>query len=506
MMHISMNSEALASDVDRIVSCGEQSADSPVLKSPKVDPDSVFHECRWIGLIKLMVDVAALELALLVGFRVREFLLPWWPIPFGINQYWDLAAGVLLVPCGFWLQRLYPGYGLTGVERLRRRVRATSALFLVLIVWQFLVHGTWSRGVYLMTFGFALTFPPLLQCIVRNILIRMNLWGTPVLILGAATTGRMLVSTLNRDRALGLRPVALLDDDPKKWGAEIDGVPVIGGTKLAYRYEGKLRYAMIAMPGAGRKLIASLAKNLPFPHIMLIPDLFGLQSLWIDARDISGVLSLEMKKNLLLRRYWVAKRLLDYILGVPLFLLSLPVIAISAALIKLVSRGPAFYAQEREGLAGKRIKVWKLRTMYPDAELLLRRHLAENPEAKAEWERFFKLKNDPRILPVVGTLLRRTSLDELPQLWNVLCGEMSLVGPRPFPHYHLEKFDDEFRFMRRNVLPGVTGYWQVSARSDGDLRIQESLDTYYIRNWSIWLDLSLLGRTIQVVLNGKGAY
>ena len=115
-------------------------------------------------------------------------------------------------------------------------------------------------------------------------------------------------------------------------------------------------------------------------------------------------------------------------------------------------------------------------------------------------------KDDPRILKGVGNFLRKSSLDELPQLWNVLRGEMSLGGPRPFPHYHLEQFEGDFRRMRRRVLPGMTGLWQVSARSDGDLAVQAKLDTYYILNWSIWLDLSLLCHTFQAVVSRKGAY
>jgi lipopolysaccharide/colanic/teichoic acid biosynthesis glycosyltransferase len=174
--------------------------------------------------------------------------------------------------------------------------------------------------------------------------------------------------------------------------------------------------------------------------------------------------------------------------------------------IRLVSPGNPVYGQEREGLDGRRIRIWKLRTMYIDADKRLEKLLERDPEARKEWQRYFKLKNDPRILPFLGTLLRKFSLDELPQLWNVIAGEMSLVGPRPFPDYHLQAFDEKFRTLRHRVLPGVTGLWQVSARSEGDIEVQQRLDTYYIRNWSVWLDLYLMARTFSVVVRGRGAY
>jgi lipopolysaccharide/colanic/teichoic acid biosynthesis glycosyltransferase len=182
-----------------------------------------------------------------------------------------------------------------------------------------------------------------------------------------------------------------------------------------------------------------------------------------------------------------------------------PLLAIAALWIKAVSPGPAVYMQEREGKQGHSIRVFKLRTMYPNAEEMLDRYLTQNLEASREWARFCKLKNDPRILPGIGSFLRKTSLDELPQLWNVLRGDMSLVGPRPFPRYHNQRFHPDFQALRLEVTPGLTGLWQVSARSNGDLDAQTSLDSYYIRNWSLWLDAYILVCTVRTVLAREGA-
>ena len=472
-----------------------------------IEEGPFFRERHWVMWAKMGVDVLALQLALYLGYLSRHVFDHLWPMQITIEQHHDLILGWLLVPVGYWLMRLYPGYGLSSVERLRRRVQATFVFLLLFIFWDYIFNESMrSRGVLLSAFVFALIVPPIMQSLFREVLIRLNWWGTPVVVLGAARTGEQVVSALMNDLSIGLRPIVVFDDDQHKGGGNLFGVPIVHGLRSANEFAGKARYAIVAIPGTERELQLELCNTLRFHNTIVIPNLIGIQSLCVDARDLGGVIGLHIQKNLLLRRNRVLKRVMDYLLGVPLFILSLPIFALFAVWIRYASPGPAFYCQVREGRDGKKIKVWKLRTMYQDADRLLHEHLASNLCAKREWNQFFKLKDDPRIVKGIGAILRKTSLDELPQLWNVLRGELSLVGPRPFPHYHLEQFNPAFRELRRSVIPGITGFWQVSARSDGDLVVQEHLDTYYIRNWSIWLDLSLLGRTLLIVLTGKGAY
>ena len=469
--------------------------------------DIFFREKRWVRWAKLCVDIVALQVSLHLGWHLRSFLTRWLPLDLSQQDYGVLATGLLLLPLGYWLARLYPGYGLTDVERLRRRLLTTIVFFMAFITLNFLLNESGrSRGILLITLVIALILPAIIQSLFRHMLLRRNLWGMPVIVLGAGVTGEHIVSALVKNPILGYRPIAIFDDDRGKWGSSIAGVPVVGSLSKAAAYSGKADCALIAIPKAGRERVVDLVRNLPFFNVIIVPDLIGLQSLWVETRDLGGTIGLEIQKNLLLRRYRYLKSCMDYIIGIPLFLICVPIFTLLALWIMLVSPGNPFYCQEREGQGGRKFKVWKMRTMFPHAEKLLHEYLEKNAEARQEWGQYFKLKADPRILPAVGTLLRKTSLDELPQLWNVLRGEMSLVGPRPFPHYHLKQFDESFLELRRSVMPGMTGMWQVNARSDGNLVVQETLDSYYIRNWSIWLDLSLLARTAQVVLSGKGAY
>jgi Undecaprenyl-phosphate galactose phosphotransferase WbaP len=402
---------------------------------------------------------------------------------------------------------LYPGYLLGPVERLRRRVLATLGVFGALIAWDSLVaRGVLSRGVLLATFAFALVLPPLAELAVRTWLVRRERWGVPVVMLGAGSTGRALAQTFLTDPQLGFRPVAFLDNRPATWNSSVNDVPVAGPLALAPDFEGRAVAAILCLGDLPKQDAAQLLHELNFARVIVVPDLPGVASLWITARQMGSHLGFEVKKNLLLRRNLALKSVMDRAVALPLFVLSVPLLVIAAAWIKIVSRGPALYRQTREGQNGERISVWKLRTMHMDGDRILEQWLETHAEDRDHWNRHFKLKHDPRVLPIVGPLLRRTSLDELPQLWSILTGEMSLVGPRPLPDYHLNHFGPEFRELRTRVLPGLTGLWQVSTRSEGDAQVLEAMDTYYIRNWSPWLDLYILARTVTAVLLARGAY
>jgi Undecaprenyl-phosphate galactose phosphotransferase WbaP len=461
----------------------------------------------WATASLVLVDILALEFSLFLGCMVRLFLHSIFPIALNRPQYQGLALGILALPLAYAWVGLYPGYGLSAVQRIRGRFYATATVFVVLLIWNYtLYEGQWSRGVLILAMFFALVLAPALESPIRRALVRSGICGVPVVILGAGRTGALVAKILQKERDLGFVLVGMLDDDSEKWGTTVHGVRVIGPLSAAEAFAGRAKVALLAIPRMERERLSWLVENLSFANVIVVPDLFGIQSLWITTRDIGGVLGLEVKKNLLVPSNRMLKRLLDYTFSIPAFLVSLPLLAIFAIWIKATSTGSPFFIQEREGKDGRRIRIYKLRTMYSDAEEILSNYLDQNPAEKSNWYRFYKLKKDPRILKGIGWFLRRYSLDELPQLWNVIRGDMSLVGPRPFPAYHLAGFPDSFRGLRASVPPGITGLWQVSARSDGDLEVQQNEDTYYIRNWSLWLDIYILVRTLLTVLIPNGAY
>lgn len=424
----------------------------------------------------------------------------------------QLAPLTLGFLAGYYLTGLYPAAGVGPVDELRRLTVVTTILYGTGVAALFLAGeaSRYSRGTFLLAFLATLLLVPVARAIVRHLCAHRRWFGVPAVLLGAGKTAEDVLSALDGKPGLAIKVVACFDDDPAKVGTRVRDVPVLGPLSLAAGFgrDARVRTAIVAMPGLRPDVLATIVRRNAsiFSNLVVVPDLFGLASTGAEARDLAGIVGLNVRQNLLLRRNRWTKRALDLALMVPAALVALPVVALGALGVFLVDRGNPFYAQQREGRGRRTIRVWKLRTMYRDGDEILHRHLSGEPAAKAEWERHFKLAYDPRVLPLVGDLLRRSSIDELPQLWNILRGEMSFVGPRPFPYYHIEQFDEEFRDLRAEVTPGLTGWWQVESRSTADLSAQQRLDGHYIRNWSLWMDVYLLARTPWAVSFGKGAY
>ena len=454
----------------------------------------------------IAADLGALALCAALSWWLKSLADP------DLPQAMYLQALPLLLGGGaavYALLGLYPGIGWGPAEELKRLSQGTTIVIVGAVALTFLGQsGTaWSRQVFATTWLLALVAVPLARAGVRRGLCRAAWWGMPVVVLGAGATGAQVVGLLRARPWLGLRPVAVLDDDPTKQACDVGGLRV-SGTLAAIRalHEDGVRHGILAMPGLPADQLSRMLDQLGdhLRHVFIAPALPGSPDVIAETREFANTLVLEVRQNLLRPEARIIKRTLDLVAVGGGLLVFCWVFAGLALAVKLTSAGPVFYGQRRLGRGGREFRAWKFRSMVKDAEAQLVAYLAAHPELRAEWERDHKLKDDPRVT-WIGRLLRRTSLDELPQLWNILRGEMSLVGPRPIVQDEVAKYGTHFELYTK-VRPGLSGLWQVSGRNDTTYGERVALDCYYVRNWSVWLDLVVLARTVRVVLLGKGAY
>ncbi|GAA0501785.1 exopolysaccharide biosynthesis polyprenyl glycosylphosphotransferase [Deinococcus depolymerans] len=401
--------------------------------------------------------------------------------------------------------KLLPGWGLGAVAELRYTVQLTALLLLGSSLSGFITHRSLVReGPNLLLLVLLIPLLLLARSLVKSLLLRRGAWGVPVVVYGGAATGERVICALQQEPGLGYHPVAVYDDATQRQDTRVAGVPVAGPTS-SWTYETPV--AILAMPGAPRARQVQLLDGplSVYRSVIVIPDLFDVQSLWARTQDLGGILGVRLNQKLadpVARR---TKRLLDLTAVTVTAPVWVPLCLLIGLLIWLEDRQSPLFLQPRVGLGGVTFNTWKFRTMLPDAEAVLQTRLAQDAALREEWEANFKLRRDPRITRT-GRFLRKTSLDELPQLVNVLKGEMALVGPRPLPAYHHDLLPAFVQHLRREMRPGMTGLWQVSGRSDAgnDGMIQH--DPYYVRNWSVWLDAVILLRTFRAVLRSAGAY
>lgn len=415
-----------------------------------------------------------------------------------------LIIGIFFV-IGMW-RGFYPGYPVAVVAEFRQIFYANAALFATLAVGTFLFreHFNYSRAVFLLSWIFSAPFVLGGRALLRVLLGKMWFWGAPALVMGSGETGRYVINSLQSNSHLGIRATAVIDDNLESYGY-YQGVPIIGGLKYMRKLaEGLgIKHLIVAVPGLPAETLRQIAHDYGdvFEHITFIHDKFGLSSLWVAPSNLGMIIGLDVQHQLLRRSSQIKKRMVDVTLSVFFGIIALPLIAVTALLVRLDSPGPVFFLHERIGRNNKRFYMIKFRSMHHDA-CGLRHLLDQSEELRAEYETYHKLLNDPRITRI-GHFLRKYSLDELPQFWNILKGEMSLIGPRAYEPGDKMQGYDEIIF---KVAPGLTGLWQVTERNDtfptfmGRLHI----DDYYICNWSMFMDAFIVARTFAVILFGKG--
>lgn len=449
------------------------------------------------GMGFLIVKLYYISIDFWGGINAKSFITHWIYIPAFIGL--------------FQFNNLYPGIALAPAEEFRRCFISSCIAHGAVLISKYIYTDTGFDSISMaFVLSFVVSTVIILVCrdITRSILYRTRLGGIPAIIYGGGTTGRLVIDRLRESRKAGYVPVLILDDD-KSVGDSYNDIPIIHDTsiggEIVKRYDIKMAIVTPMQNKTEEEWNAMMHYSVAsFRYQVLIPDFFRSTNIWMSVRDFDGVLGFVTNHSLKMPWNLGIKRCMDLSFAIIGGLILMPVFLVTALLIKMTSPGPVLYGHKRLGMNGKYFKAYKFRSMVIDADKRLNALLETDPSAKAEWDAQRKIKNDPRVTKL-GKFLRRTSLDEFPQLINIIKGEMSLIGPRPIVDDEVEKYGEDFGRIF-SVRPGLSGLWQVSGRSDKDYSDRVFFDTYYLQSWSVWLDLWVIYRTFGAVIKGKGAY
>jgi len=455
---------------------------------------------RWLLALTLVLDAGAFSAAWLLAYELRHALDQYFPLP--VNPREIYLASLPLIALLWVLSASF--LGLYSPQRRQTRIEELVGILRVTVV---AVMAVMSAGFLVKEFDFArmvvlfsAVLTPLLLLVGRRVARHVEGLGLArgygvvrALVVGAGETGVRAVQSLESQPAAGYRVLGFVDDDPKRQGQSVAGAPVLGRLDALadLAAEHRVDEIFFADPALGPDKALELIAGFPHPQISfrLVSDRFNLVAESIGAEWIGDFAVVPLRSDRPRLAYRVTKRLLDLGLALPALLLCVPFFVLLALIIKLTSRGPAFLLQDRVGLGGRRFRLLKFRTMQHDADLY-----APGPTDP----------EDARITGL-GRFLRRLSLDELPQLFNVVAGQMSLVGPRPEMPFLVEQYTPWQR-ERLRVKPGLTGLWQILGRKDLPLVENIEYEFYYISHRSLSMDLMIVLRTVPVVVLGKGAY
>jgi exopolysaccharide biosynthesis polyprenyl glycosylphosphotransferase len=469
---------------------------------------------RRVSLIMALTDVVLVNLAFAAAYWVR-YDLQWFRAvdpanyaPFRVYIPFALVLTVLLV-IAYKLGRVYDQpRSASWLDEVYALVGGTTTGILIIMAITFWFQPlVYSRLMFIWAGGIIVSLLSLSRLIKRWVWqsrMRRGMGVDRVLIVGAGEVGRRLMRSIVAQPELGYQVIGFVDDDSEKNRTDIGRFKALGGVDNLPRVvqEEAIDEVIVTLPWMYHRKILGIMRQCEREQIRarIVPDLFQLALSRVDIEDLGGIPIIGVKEVSITGWNLAFKRASDIVVSLVGLILLSPLLLLISMAIKLDSTGPVLFKQVRVGKGRRRFVCYKFRSMRQGAEEE-RPQLADRDEAVGPT---FKIRNDPRCTRV-GRFLRRTSLDELPQFYNVLRGEMSLVGPRPAIPFELEQYQEWHR-KRLEVSPGITGLWQVSGRSQLTFDEMCLLDIYYLENWSPLLDLKIAIKTIPTVVGGRGAY
>lgn len=452
------------------------------------------------GAVLMFVDAILVMLSIGASFFIINLLNQSWINFRSFVTYWIYLPAALAV---FYAAGLYPGISIPPAEEIKRFSICSFFIFAGIAL-SISVEEADEKVPVMVAFFLAVPiasfFIPLGREIARHFFARFRWYGVPAVIYVSGKSGDFIIRRLIKRQDFGYKPAIIIDNMATEQSF-FENIPVFPPTAEIAEVIKTTGIKVAFLCGyAGDKAPI----NRYYRYTINIAPVEDTSTLTSSVRDFGGILGVCSTHQLTKRRGLVFKRLIDLLLLLISAPVTIPVTIVISIIVKATSKGPVFYGHKRIGKDGHEFKCWKFRSMVIDADKQLEKILAENPEMRAEWEKDRKFTNDPRVTKV-GKILRKTSLDEIPQFFNILTGEMSFIGPRPVTTPELEKYADMADFIL-SVKPGLSGMWQISGRSDTGYEERITLDSYYIQNWSVWLDIWIIIKTIYVVIKGKGAY
>lgn len=461
------------------------------------------HAHERMILAMLVSDLVGILTAVLLASLVRWVVLG----PLTTSAYSWVPAYLVIFVIATHLRGLYPAVGMSAVEQFRHLTITTTLFFLVIIAGTFIfqISTEFSRLLLGLSWLFCLVTIPFNRTLIRHLMAKVGLWGEPVAVIGRAEGAKKIASYYQRYPKIGLRPEAIISLNKEMMGQDPEARAWLIQNIEKLKVSTSIKIVVVVYDKLEQFATIREAFRDQFEKVVLIAaDDHKLDLGGMNVRQYGNLLTFEIRHSLVDRSAQFQKRVIDLcVAGLGIILLS-PLLALISLLIVLDSPGGVFYHQRRLGKGGKEFGMLKFRTMKQDADAVLRDCLAQNPEWQHEWDSYQKLLKDPRITRV-GRLLRRFSLDELPQLWNVLLGEMSIVGPRPIMVNQQKMYGENYRHYVR-VTPGITGLWQISGRNHTSFAQRAAFDREYVNDWSIWVDIHIIVRTAWVVLHMDGAF